>query len=556
MKKTFLKLSLFASLTLNLFALDNPQTDFMQKDFDITMQWLENKPKSSAKDFFILQYLENPNLSYDLAQKAYDMRKGNNATLAKAFRQKFNEKLSNEDRFCYNASINELKSTSPKCIALGLASLKKASDLSKNDLNFFISKLSSYPALQKDLQIISSNNVFENLKANGSSKFLKIFFEVSDNYRNNFLNKYVDINFLNELSKHNDFEKFLRYVIYNKELKAIQKSLDNLNQSQTLNSTISFMLGINAVNNKDLAKAQIFFNNSFNNSYLRSDKDKALYWLYLSSNDKNYLTELSLSTDVNIYSLYAKELLYVPIDNIVYNIENLKNTNSSYDIYDPFLWDTVTDDTKKNLDEIKLQKYYNIFTSKDNEPHLAFILERFEKYKTHYFITPYRDILRNYDIDKQVLIYSIARQESRFIPSSISFSSAMGMMQIMPFLSKDIAKELNQNYNIYEQFNPRKNIEFASYHLDKLNKQFDNNPLFVAYAYNGGAGYTRSQLKKGLFKEKNKFEPFLSMEMISYNETKDYGKKVLTNYYIYNNYLNSENKISLSTILQNLVSPY
>ena len=57
-------------------------------------------------------------------------------------------------------------------------------------------------------------------------------------------------------------------------------------------------------------------------------------------------------------------------------------------------------------------------------------------------------------------------------------------------------------------------------------------------------------------KGKNKFEPFLSMEMISYNETKDYGKKVLTNYYIYNNYLNSENKISLSTILQSLVSPY
>ena len=34
---------------------------------------------------------------------------------------------------------------------------------------------------------------------------------------------------------------------------------------------------------------------------------------------------------------------------------------------------------------------------------MAFILERFEKYKTHYFITPYRDILKNYDIDKQIL---------------------------------------------------------------------------------------------------------------------------------------------------------
>ena len=555
MFKSILKFSLFLFLSLNLFALDNPRSDFMQKDFQITLDWLENRPKSSAKDFFILQFLEDENLSYETAKKAYDMRKGNNGTLDRAFKQKFNEKLSPEDRFCYNASIMELKSSNPRCIALALGSLKKASDLSKTDLNFFISKLDPYPTLKKDLQTIVSNTVFEDLKASGSLRFLRIFFEVSDDYRNKYLNKSINVNFLNELSQSKDFEKFLRYVIYSKDLNNIQKSLDNLNTNINLTPTISFMLGINAINNKDFIKAKDFFNQSYNNSYSRADKDKSLYWLYLSTNDKNFLNELSNSTDINIYSLYAKELLNIKIDNIFHNL-NLKNQPTNYDVYDPFLWDEVVEDTKKNLDEIKLQKYYNIFSSKDTEPHMAFILERFEKYKTHYFITPYRDILKNYDLDKQILIYSIARQESRFIPSAISFSSAQGMMQIMPFLSKDIAKELGQSYNIYDQFNPKKNIEFGSYHLDKLNKQFDNNPLFVAYAYNGGAGYTRTQLKKGLFKEKNKFEPFLSMEMISYNETKDYGKKVLTNYYIYNNYLNSENKISLSTILQSLVSPY
>ena len=164
-----------------------------------------------------------------------------------------------------------------------------------------------------------------------------------------------------------------------------------------------------------------------------------------------------------------------------------------------------------------------------------------------------KDLLENYGIYKKVLIYSIAKQESRFIPSSISFSSAMGIMQIMPFLSKDIASKLGDNYNIYDQFLPEKNIQYASFHLDSLIKQFDSNPLFIAYAYNGGAGYARSQLQKGLFKDKSEFEPFLSMEMISYNETREYGKKVLANFYIYNNYLNSENKISLSSIFQNLV---
>ncbi len=554
MKKVILNLLLSLTLSSSLFA-NSSYTDFMQSDFKVTLTWLEEKPKSSAKDFFILQYLNSENLSFLDAKRAYDMRKGNNATLEKAFKQKFNEKLSSEDRFCYNASILELKSTNPKCIALGLSSLKKASELSKNDLHFFISKLDSYPTLKKDLQILANNSVFEALKIGGAKEFLRVFFAVSNNYRNRFLNKNIDLNFLNELAKEKDFEKFLRYAIYDKDLKNIQKSFDNLNSNQTLNSTILFMLGINAINNKDLSKANSFFSQSYDKSYLSQDKDKSLYWKYLSSNDSSFLNELASSRDVNIYSLYAKELLNIDISNIVYNLQ-LQDGTSKYNIYNPFLWDEVTSDTKKNLDETKLQNYKNLLSYKDTEAHLAFILERFEKYKTHYFITPYKDILKKYDIDKQVLIYSIARQESRFIPSAISFSSAQGMMQIMPFLSKDIAKELNQAYNIYEQFIPEKNIEFASYHLDKLNKQFDNNPLFVAYAYNGGAGYTRSQLKKGLFKEKNRFEPFLSMEMISYNETKDYGKKVLTNYYIYNNYLNSENKISLSTILQNLVSPY
>lgn len=48
-------------------------------------------------------------------------------------------------------------------------------------------------------------------------------------------------------------------------------------------------------------------------------------------------------------------------------------------------------------------------------------------------------MIRHYDIYKCVLIYLIARQESQFIIAVISFSSAQGIMQIMP-LSFDISK--------------------------------------------------------------------------------------------------------------------
>ena len=215
----------------------------------------------------------------------------------------------------------------------------------------------------------------------------------------------------------------------------------------------------------------------------------------------------------------------------------------------------VLEDTKKNFDEQKLIKYRNLFSDESTLAHQAFILERFTKYRTQYFITPYKETIENYDIDKQVLIYSIARQESHFIPSSISSSTALGVMQIMPFLSNDISKELNESYNVYEQFIPDTNIRYGSFHLDSLSKQFNNNTLFIAYAYNGGAGYTKTQLKKGLFNKKNRFEPFLSMELISFAETREYGKKVLSNYYIYNNYLNKENPIKLSTIFRSLTVP-
>lgn len=553
MKKNLL--SLTAILLFNISASGNttPTTDFLQKDFKVTLQWLEQKPKSYNKDFFIIQYLEQDNLSFENAKIAFEMGNERNTNLKKLFNKKYQISTPLDLR-CYNASIEELKNEDSKCIALGV-SLKRATKLSKSDLEFFINKLDAYPTLKSDLQILASNDPFTSLINSDISRFYRLFFDLGSEYRIKFLNRTMSEDFINKLSKEQEFERFLRYVVHDNSLKNIQKSLISLKNEKQLAPNLLFSLGINAVNNNNDDSAYLFFFNAFNKSYLKVDKDKALFWIFLVTQNESFLQELSKSWDNSIYTLYAKELLDVNIDNIVYEIP-LKNEKTSFDIYDAFKWSDVVEDTKKNLDDAKLQKYYNLFTDESTLSHYAFVLQRYNKYKVQYFITPYRDEIKDYDLYKQSLIYSIARQESQFIPSSISFSTAQGVMQIMPFLSLDIAKKLKEDYNIYEQFIPSLNIRYGSYHLDALMKQFDNNPLFIAYAYNGGAGYTRSQLKKGLFKEKTKYEPFLSMEMISYTETREYGKKVLANYYIYNNYLNSENKINLSTIFQSLVSPY
>lgn len=553
MKKKLLTLS--SIILFNLSASGNTiaPTDFLQKDFKVSLDWLEQKPKSSAKDFFIIQYLNQEGLPFEDAKTAYEMGNGRNSTLNKIFNKKYKvaEPLNLK---CYRASINELKNEDSKCIALGL-SLGEATKLSKEDLLFFISKLDPYPTLKNDLNILASDDPFNALITSDVNRFFRLFFDSGSTYRSTVLNKVINAEFINKISKEKEFERFLRYVVYDNKLTNLQKSLFVLKDDKSLAPHIQFLLGINSINNGNSDVAYLFFFNAYNKSYLKVDKDKSLFWLYLVTQNKSFLEELAKSWDNSIYTLYAKELVDVKVDNVVYKID-LKNEKTSYDIYDAFKWMDVVDDTKKNLDDAKLLKYYNIFSDESTLPHYAFILERYNKYKIQYFITPFSAEIKDYDIYKQVLIYSIARQESHFIPSSISFSSAQGVMQIMPFLSLDIAQKLKEEYNIYEQFVPTVNIKYGSFHLNTLIRQFDNNPLFIAYAYNGGAGYTKSQLKKGLFTAKSKYEPFLSMELISYAETREYGKKVLANYYIYNNYLNSENKTPLSTIFQSLVSPY
>lgn len=540
---------LFAFL-LNLSASSYATTDILQDDFKVTLDWLEQKPKSYAKDFFILQYLNQENLSIEDATTAYNMANEANVNIKKIYNKKF-KLIPPEDLRCYKASISQLKEEDSRCIALGL-SLNEATEISKSDLNFFISKLDGYPTLKKDLQIIASDNPFNALVNSELDRFFRIFFDINKEYRINFFNKSLNQELIDRISKDKSFERFLRYVIYEDGLVNLQKSLLTVKNYPEMNADDLFSLGINAVNNNKIDFALNFFNAANSKSISRTQKDKNLFWIYLITKNQSFLQELAQSWDNNLYSLYAKELLNIEIDNIEYSIPQ-KNVESSFDVYDQFEWIKVLDDTKKNLDEQKLQKYEDLFSDQNTLPHLAFVLERFNKSKKQYFITPYRNVIKNYSVNKQVLIYSIARQESRFIPSSISASTALGVMQIMPFLSHDISKDLNENYNVYEQFIPDINIRYGSYHLDSLVQQFNNNPLLIAYAYNGGAGYARSQLKKGLFQGRNRFEPFLSMELISFAETKDYGKKVLANYYIYNNYLNKQNKIRLSTLFQSLM---
>jgi len=110
-------------------------------------------------------------------------------------------------------------------------------------------------------------------------------------------------------------------------------------------------------------------------------------------------------------------------------------------------------------------------------------------------------------------------------------------MQIMPFLIDDIAKKRKEKIDYDDMFDPRTALVYANDHMNYLTKWLQH-PLFVAYAYNAGIGYTRRMLgKKKLFQSNKGFEPYLSLERLNNSQANRYGKHVLANYVIYMNKL-------------------
>ena len=98
----------------------------------------------------------------------------------------------------------------------------------------------------------------------------------------------------------------------------------------------------------------------------------------------------------------------------------------------------------------------------------------------------------------------------------------------------------------------KKNLKFANHHLDFLEYRLKN-PLFIAYAYNGGIGFTKRFLKGNKFIANKAYEPFMSMELMANDQSREYGKRVLTNYIIYR-YL-QKNQITLKQIIKDILSP-
>ena len=268
------------------------------------------------------------------------------------------------------------------------------------------------------------------------------------------------------------------------------------------------------------------------------DIDKSNFWLYLATNNKAYIRRLLKSKQVNIYSLIAADTVKAKYPKTITSTPWRKKTKN-FNIKDPIAWAKIKEKMKTSND---LTSLANKYKSKECVGIYCYIKSKEAHYTKTYFPMPYRNVLKYKSKKRQALIYAIARQESKFVPASVSRSFALGMMQFMPFLIKDMAKKKKEKIDLDAIFNPYKALEYADTHLDYLTKYLKH-PLFVAYAYNGGIGFTKKHILNRHHFRKGAYEPYMSMETMRNEEAKEYGKKVFANYIIYMNKLGVPTRI-------------
>lgn len=150
----------------------------------------------------------------------------------------------------------------------------------------------------------------------------------------------------------------------------------------------------------------------------------------------------------------------------------------------------------------------------------------------HYlYPIPYKDQVKFHSGEKidPFFVYSVMRQESIFNFEIASPVGACGLLQIMPATGKMLAKLENlDNFDPKQLYNAYMNIRLGIRYLIDLKAEYKDDYMYVLGNYNAGPKPTKRWQAAG------QGLPWdIRAEEISYWETRDYVKRVMGNYWIY-----------------------
>ena len=163
----------------------------------------------------------------------------------------------------------------------------------------------------------------------------------------------------------------------------------------------------------------------------------------------------------------------------------------------------------------------------------------FNKFNYPIIATP--KVINNKIMPKSEVILAIIRQESEFDKSANSWAGARGMMQLMKYTAKIVAKQAKLPYSISGLTrDPEYNIKLGSYYFNSLIEDYNGIYPFAIAAYNAGPNRVKTWRKVNGDPSKGQLSYINWIEQIRFEETRNYVQRVLENINVYKYILSKE----------------
>jgi soluble lytic murein transglycosylase len=163
----------------------------------------------------------------------------------------------------------------------------------------------------------------------------------------------------------------------------------------------------------------------------------------------------------------------------------------------------------------------------------------YNKYNYPVIATP--KIVNNKQMPKQEIVLAIIRQESEFDLKANSWAGARGMMQLMKYTAKIVAKQAKLPYSISRlTTDPEYNIKLGSYYFNGLLNDYNGVFPFAIAAYNAGPNRVKTWRRVNGDPSKGQISYINWIEQIRFEETRNYVQRVLENINVYKYILTKE----------------
>ena len=262
-----------------------------------------------------------------------------------------------------------------------------------------------------------------------------------------------------------------------------------------------------------------------------------LSFMKISPNEKFELKE-----EMIVDKKYAEHFYKNKLVSTVYLLNDLKKTKYTKHILRHLANDNI--DKGSEILAAKLATEISRFDFAIQVSKIASYKKRFHnKYNYPIISTPKKVSTRK--IPEAAFILSIIRQESEFDTSAHSRAGAKGLMQLMPYTAKTVAKQAKMAYSKSKLTrSPKYNIKLGSHYIAGLLLEYEGAYPFAIAAYNAGPKRVKYWKKINKNPQKGQIDYVDWIELIKFKETRNYVQRVLENYNVYR-YILSQKPIKL-----------